>query len=509
MPELIVRKWDGPYSFMIFREYGVYKARRGDTGEVQFKDPSPSVVLENAVNSLSQGETIIIKNDLELDSTVDLDLEGKSGFKLISRGVITGKAGIKNLFSIYNADRAFIDIIIDGSVNYKYDNANYAKDTAGLDSAVYVNTMTASEVIIRSIGFTGRGLEVDGDSKWNKFRLLGSFGQSIFAKPSTSESSFGTLWVWACEQDGAYIANWADIAVEYYENYLTGDNGVVFYNCPSLHIVHLAVGDNASPLITIDKCNPTKADHIYALGKDKAVEGVLLQNIYYPSHLNIFTQYNKGGYGLKIIDCRYLHVIHRSNHDSRGIYISATNLTETLTLELIHYLTDERAVFVDGSSGSVYRLTIRGFLRDCVNSGAAGESSFMLTGTHSKIVLDELHIETGKGDYFLDLPSGNDVYLYSVHLSPVSKVPLWNNPPKINKDGRGDNITENSGTATGTGAQQSIAHGCGFTPTKAQVIVSNIDDGANPYLSADPDATNIYVTAVSGKQYRWEVKMVP
>jgi len=66
--------------------------------------------------------------------------------------------------------------------------------------------------------------------------------------------------------------------------------------------------------------------------------------------------------------------------------------------------------------------------------------------------------------------------------------------------------SENSGTAIGTGAQQAIPHECGFIPTKAQVIVTNIDDGANPYLSADPDATNIYVTAVTGKKYRWEVK---
>jgi hypothetical protein len=70
-------------------------------------------------------------------------------------------------------------------------------------------------------------------------------------------------------------------------------------------------------------------------------------------------------------------------------------------------------------------------------------------------------------------------------------------------------VTENSGTAVGTGSQQAIAHGCNFTPTKASVIVGNIDDGANPYLSADPDATNIYVTAVNGKTFRWEVKYNP
>jgi len=71
MPELIVRKWDGPYSFMIFREHGVYKARRGDTGEVQFKDPSKSVVIQNAINSLLQGGTIFLK-EVQLPSGLSI-----------------------------------------------------------------------------------------------------------------------------------------------------------------------------------------------------------------------------------------------------------------------------------------------------------------------------------------------------------------------------------------------------------------------------------------------------
>jgi len=67
MPELIVRKWDGPYSFMVFREYGVYKARRGDTGQVQFEDPNKSVVIQQAINSLLQGGTIFLR-EIQLPS---------------------------------------------------------------------------------------------------------------------------------------------------------------------------------------------------------------------------------------------------------------------------------------------------------------------------------------------------------------------------------------------------------------------------------------------------------
>lgn len=66
--------------------------------------------------------------------------------------------------------------------------------------------------------------------------------------------------------------------------------------------------------------------------------------------------------------------------------------------------------------------------------------------------------------------------------------------------------TRNSGTSTGTGAQQTIAHG--LQPTPNRVILSNEDDGANPYQSAAADGTNIYITAVNGKKYQWMAEKV-
>jgi len=60
----------------------------------------------------------------------------------------------------------------------------------------------------------------------------------------------------------------------------------------------------------------------------------------------------------------------------------------------------------------------------------------------------------------------------------------------------------NSGKSTGTGAEQTIAHGLAITPS--HVIFSNIEDGANPYQSSAADATNIYVTAVVNQDYMWK-----
>lgn len=66
-------------------------------------------------------------------------------------------------------------------------------------------------------------------------------------------------------------------------------------------------------------------------------------------------------------------------------------------------------------------------------------------------------------------------------------------------------VTENSGSSTGTGSQQTVAHGLGFTPTRQQVILIAGSSTANPYHSAAPDATNIYVTAASDQAWYWNV----
>ena len=66
-------------------------------------------------------------------------------------------------------------------------------------------------------------------------------------------------------------------------------------------------------------------------------------------------------------------------------------------------------------------------------------------------------------------------------------------------------LTENRGRSTGTAAQQTIAHGLAAAPT--QVILWNIEDAAIPYQSAVADATNIYITAASGKDYGWEARV--
>lgn len=68
-------------------------------------------------------------------------------------------------------------------------------------------------------------------------------------------------------------------------------------------------------------------------------------------------------------------------------------------------------------------------------------------------------------------------------------------------------VTENGGFEEGTGAQQTIPHGCNFAPEYSEVILSNIDDiaGGNCRQTAAPDAANIYVTGTLNRYYRWAI----
>jgi hypothetical protein len=61
--------------------------------------------------------------------------------------------------------------------------------------------------------------------------------------------------------------------------------------------------------------------------------------------------------------------------------------------------------------------------------------------------------------------------------------------------------TMNSGTDTGIGSEQTISHSLSATPTI--VLLSNIDEGANPYQSSPADVNNIHITASNGKKYQW------
>jgi hypothetical protein len=103
--------------------------------------------------------------------------------------------------------------------------------------------------------------------------------------------------------------------------------------------------------------------------------------------------------------------------------------------------------------------------------------------------------------------SVDDIYFGG---NALEEAPVLN-PPAIATSGGGTVrvwsnagcVTENSGSSTGTGSQQAVAHGLAFTPTQQQVALIGGSATALPYHSAAPDAAYIYVTAASGQPWYW------
>ena len=66
--------------------------------------------------------------------------------------------------------------------------------------------------------------------------------------------------------------------------------------------------------------------------------------------------------------------------------------------------------------------------------------------------------------------------------------------------------TVTTGRATGTGAQQTIAHGLALTPSptnRGHIFLTKFHSLADPYVSAVPDATNIYITSPNASDFEW------
>jgi hypothetical protein len=69
-------------------------------------------------------------------------------------------------------------------------------------------------------------------------------------------------------------------------------------------------------------------------------------------------------------------------------------------------------------------------------------------------------------------------------------------------------VTESQGNTTGTGAQQTIAHGCALAPGRDDIMLTAWGNSTwAPYLSSAPSSTNIYITAPNGMPYGWQVRI--
>lgn len=163
------------------------------------------------------------------------------------------------------------------------------------------------------------------------------------------------------------------------------------------------------------------------------------------------------------------------------------------------------AVYISGANVHARKLTIinpTGTATICTSFGQAG---FPLTDSTFEIFGFD-----GVDTILIYVRDGSNLYFTGALYTGVTPF-FTNNSTNIMQDFRvGDYITRNSGNSTGTGAQQTLAHGCNFTPTASQVFLSERTTGdALPKQTAAPNDTNIYITAVLNKDYNWKVDYGP
>jgi len=182
MPELIVRKWDGPYSFMIFREEGLYIARRGDNGSIQFEDPELHEVLNDVWNALTPGRTwiekIIIKGPISFDSPLYIPSFTALEFQNKVTYTGTGYAIIVEDAEYFVIENLRLEGTADADGGILIDNSRY-----GLMIKCYMHGF-------RKTGASGLEIKAEASGEWSG---LNNFYQCRFRENYNGVTLKGTV----------------------------------------------------------------------------------------------------------------------------------------------------------------------------------------------------------------------------------------------------------------------------------------------------------------------------
>jgi len=494
MPEQIVKKWDGPYSFMVFREYGVYKARRGDTAEIQFQDPKLHEVLNDVWNALTPGRTwkekVVLKGSFELPEAIKIPNYVTLDLRQAHLKAVANKDYGNDFFLVTNEDHTYGNIgieVIGGVIDGNRDNAakcGGVRFKGDATQGYYCDRIRLEDIYIKNCYYHGWEIHSGRDCQ-----IRGMISENC--------GGDGLYHGWKCTRGERYAVS--DIIS--IDSGASGGKPNVVYRSTFTNLISINAGLDGFEI---------GDDHECAFSNIVSV--------------------NSSRYGFRVITGTELSIhgfyVYGAGADVYGVMVKGDCENVHLKNGVIDYCSGE-GLWIDGDKNTVEAVTVR----------YCGDYGVRISFTAKNIILSNMQVwnNAGRGVHFeaidgyvklvnsiIDDDQETPTQDIAIRFSGgTGTVYLCNNklggtwpisgtlPSKvIFRDNEGY-VTESSGTATGTGAQQAIAHGCDFTPTKAQVIVSNIDDGANPYLSADPDATYIYVTAVSGKEYRWEVKRAP
>jgi hypothetical protein len=180
----------------------------------------------------------------------------------------------------------------------------------------------------------------------------------------------------------------------------------------------------------------------------------------------------------------------------------------------------------DGSiTGNVFtsnnRASWNGIVLDTAGKVSIANNSFRQLGNPATTIAINsaaaCNYNTITGNIFYNDNSlaATGIYLLSINYSTITSNTFYNYVTPINIPTVSNTIisenqgykTENWGTSTGTGAQQTIAHGLAATPNN--VFLTPTATGATEAsLTAASDATNIFPTVTNLKTYQWYAEYI-
>jgi len=132
---------------------------------------------------------------------------------------------------------------------------------------------------------------------------------------------------------------------------------------------------------------------------------------------------------------------------------------------------------------------------------AEGRYGISLTGDYNRVIGNTFYNGT---DYAIISTGDNNVFTDNI-INQTNKMNI-SGTGNIVKNNPGY-ITENSGSSTGTGSEQTIAHGLAGDLVPNNVTVVPTVTGAT-VTAVWADATNIYCTVTSGKTFNWTASVV-
>ncbi len=490
-------------SYIIFQDSGTIYAKNGTTGKIEFSGTDASTVIQSAVNILTKGGSIFIKTNT---SATEYVIPGR--FTIFVDYILTSSILMNNDVSIFS-DGATLDITKLNDVAFRF-NPNgeqyfIKKNWLTVSGLQFIgNTANANTGAIDVLNWS-RGMVIDNIKTWHisyPLTLRGSVYNCNIQNSQLDTGVEGIRLLKIGDGSGGHIPNAVKIHNNDIGNFaksINMDSGLTV-KITSNYFEATITGINitgGSVHITNNYFNP------YANNKAiyTNVELSILGNIFDLGTNTIGIHFDKY-YGRSSIANNQISLASGSK------FYYSTQISSPVITGNIGYST------VDGGSYISAPLRMASILGNFVTGSSI---AFNLTGGYKNIVSHNSFYgcataiqDTNTSDTISDNSFNSCTTDLNVNgANNIIHDNLFEDAVIIIGSQKARNNigykTESSGAFIGTGSQKIIPHGLAKTPSI--IILSNKDDGADPFQSAPADATNIYIIAATGKGYVWKAEV--